>query len=122
MYLKHLPFRLRIAMKRALFVLIPVLLLAGLIAWRLQMKNAEAADQFKTSKARKSAAANVTVALARYQDIVHTYEVVGSVESPLNVKIASKVAGRIDYLQAREGDHVRAGQVLARIDPSEIRG
>src|SRR5579863_8470234 len=108
-------------MKRALYFLFPTMLLVGLIAWRLHTKNAEAAAQFKTSAARKKAPAIVTAAFAQYQDIVHTYEAVGTVESPLNVKIASKIAGRIDFLQAREGDRVHAGELLARIDPSEIQ-
>src|SRR5207253_2677940 len=47
-------------------------------------------------------------------------EAVGSVEAPLNVRISPKVTGRIDYLQAHEGDRVTQGEVLVRIDPSEI--
>jgi RND family efflux transporter MFP subunit len=109
-------------MKRALYFLVPAILLAGLIAWRLQIKNAETAAQLKTSAARKKAPAIVTAATAQYQDIVHTYQAVGTVESPLNIKIASKLAGRIDFLQAREGDRVHAGQLMVVIDPSEIQG
>src|SRR5262249_49395287 len=33
---------------------------------------------------------------------------------------APKVAGRINYLQVREGDHVSAGEVLVQIDPKEV--
>jgi len=38
----------------------------------------------------------------------------------LNVKISSKISGRINYLQVHEGDRVRRGQVLVRLDASEI--
>src|SRR5207244_9816728 len=51
---------------------------------------------------------------------VHTYEGVGNVESPADVRIGSKVTGRLVYLQAREGDRVARGQVLARIDSSQV--
>lgn len=67
----------------------------------------------------KSAPA-VTLASAEMRDISRIYKATGSVEAPHNVKIAAKVTGRIDFLQVREGDRVRKGQVLVRIDPSEI--
>ena len=70
--------------------------------------------------ARKNALPNVTIVPAVMRDIVQTYEAVGTIESPFNVKLAAKITGRIDYLQAREGDAVTQGQVLARVDPSEI--
>lgn len=37
-----------------------------------------------------------------------------------HIAIASKVAGRISELKAREGDQVSAGQVLARLDDEQI--
>lgn len=107
-------------LKRWLYVLIPLLLLGALIGWRLHEKTVQAAAQTKQREARAHALPVVAVATARRQDIVPTFESVGSVEAPLNVRIASKVSGRIDYLQAREGDRVRRGEVLARIDPAEI--
>lgn len=109
-------------MKRYLYILIPVALLVGLIAWRLRTKTSEQAQQNKAAQARKNAPANVTVVAAQRQDLVQSYESIGNVESPFNVKLASKITGRIDYLQAREGDRVRAGQLLVRVDPSEILG
>src|SRR5207249_2604403 len=97
-----------------------LLILGALIGWRLHVKQIQVAAQNQQRAARSKAAPVVTVAVARLKDIVPTFETVGSVEAPLNVKIASKVTGRIDFLQVREGDRVTRGQVLARIDPSEI--
>lgn len=37
------------------------------------------------------------------------------------VSIASKVPGRIDRIEVREGDVVRAGQVLVRLDDTQLR-
>jgi HlyD family secretion protein len=37
------------------------------------------------------------------------------------VEVASKITGRIISLEVREGDIVRQGQVLARLDDSEVR-
>lgn len=106
--------------RRLVIVGVPVLVLLALIGWRLSMKARAASDQAKMMAARLSMAPLVTVAPARVKDVVQTFEGVGNVESKLNVKIAAKVSGRISYLEVREGDRVQTGQVLARIDPTEI--
>jgi RND family efflux transporter MFP subunit len=111
------------AMKRYLkflYVLVPAILLFGLIAWRVGLKKKETTDRNKVAAARKNASPNVTVVPAAQRDIVQTYDAVGNVESPLNVRLAPKITGRIDYLQVREGDRVTQGQILVRVDPSEI--
>lgn len=107
-------------MRRWLAILIPVVALGGLIAWRLNVKKAEAASQEQQRQARKTSAPTVSVSEAKVRDIVHTFEALGNVEAPFNVKISPKVTGRIDFLQAREGDRVTAGQVLVRIDPTDV--
>jgi HlyD family secretion protein len=107
-------------MKRWILVLVPLLLLGALIGWRVREKTVAAAAQNQMRAARMKAVPMVAVAAAQVRDIVPTFESVGGVEAPFNVKIASKTAGRIDFLQVREGDRVVQGQVLVRIDPSEI--
>ncbi len=67
------------------------------------------------------APAPVTLASVTVQDIVSHFEYVGSVEAPLSVQIAPKVTGRIDFLQVKEGDHVSKGQMLVRLDPSDVQ-
>ena len=108
-------------MKRLLYVLIPAVVLGGLIAWRFQQNTAAKKQLDKTAQARKTAAPSVNVGTATVRDIVHTFEGIGSVEAPFNVKISPKVTGRLDFLQVREGDAVKAGDVLARIDPSQVQ-
>src|SRR6266571_1958144 len=107
-------------MKRWILVLVPLLVLGWLIGWRVNEKTAEVAAQNKMRAARMKAPTVVAVAAARVRDIAPTFESVGGVEAPFNVKIACKTTGRIDYLQVREGDRVTQGEVLVRIDPSEI--
>jgi RND family efflux transporter MFP subunit len=53
------------------------------------------------------------------QDLVEPLTVRGPVVALPNqdVKIAAQVAGRVDRLAVAEGDWVRAGQVIAEIDP-----
>jgi len=107
-------------MKRRFYLLIPLLVLLGLIGWRLVEKRAENVGRQEQRAARMKASPSVVVSPVEVRDIVHTFEVTGTVEAPLNVKIAAKVTGRIDALPFREGDKIKKGQVLVRIDPSEV--
>lgn len=107
-------------MKRWIYVLVPLAVLASLITWRLNQKHAADAVQQAQRTARAKAPPIVAVATASVRDIVHTYEGIGNVESPANVKISCKITGRIDFLQVQSGEPVKQGQVLVRIDPSEI--
>lgn len=109
-------------MKRWLFVLIPALILGTLIAVRVREKKAEAAAQSQVREARMKAVPVVSVATVINQDIVETYGGVGTAEAPYNIRISAKTTGRIEYLEAREGDKIKAGQVLVRLDPTEIEG
>src|ERR1041385_2903891 len=106
-------------MRRIFYFLIPALMLGGVITWRVVQNRRQEAAQAQATKARKTAPPNVRVATAVARDIVHEFQGVGNVESPADVRIATKVTGRLDYLQVREGDHVEKNQILARIDPAE---
>ncbi len=107
-------------MKRWLAILIPVLLVGTPVAWRLHQRSSEEAAQSMQQSARMRSAPIVSLAVAEVRDISSVFKATGSIEAPLNVAIAPKVSGRIEYLQVQEGERVRKGQVLVRIDPSEI--
>lgn len=107
-------------MKRWLPAVIFLLVLVSLIGFRLVQKRAAYALGTSQRAARMKAPTAVSVAPARLQDVTATFESVGSVEAPLSVNIAAKVTGRIDFLQAHEGDRVRKGEVLVRIDPTQV--
>nr|CAA9261955.1 hypothetical protein AVDCRST_MAG63-2471 [uncultured Armatimonadetes bacterium] len=108
-------------MKRWVYILFSVVVLASLIGWRLSQKRAEAAKSEAAGNAMRNAPALVETAALKRQDIVKTFEAVGSVEAPLAVDVTPKVTGRILYLGVREGDRVTAGQVLVNIDPAEVQ-
>lgn len=50
-----------------------------------------------------------------------SFDQVGSVESAQNVDIVAKTAGLILEVPLRQGDPVKRGQVLARIDPGQLK-
>lgn len=107
-------------MKRPLIWLIPMMVLAGLLVWRFATRSATQASLQLTQTARRGMASNVEVAPATVRTIVDTLEAVGNVESPFRVQISPKTAGRIEFLNVREGDPVKPGQILVTIDKTEV--
>ncbi len=107
-------------MKRRLRVILPVLFLGLLIVWRLGQNRAENADQSQQRAMKMKSAAVAALAEVEVRDLVSTFEATGSVEAPLSVKIAPKITGRIEMLNVQEGDRIKKGQVLVRIDSSEV--
>jgi RND family efflux transporter MFP subunit len=59
----------------------------------------------------------VTVASAQQQAVAQQFAQVGRVEAAQRVEIRPRVAGHIEAVLFKEGDLVRAGQPLFRIDP-----
>lgn len=107
-------------MKRWICIVIPLIVLSLLIGWRLSEKRAEGEAQNEMRSKRMNAPLVVTLSPVVRRDVAHTFEATGTVEAPLNVKIAPKVSGRIESLELHEGDRVKRGQVLVKIDPSEV--
>lgn len=54
-------------------------------------------------------------------DIEVTVVETGKIEAVQDVEVKSRVSGRIARLYVNEGDHVERGQLIAEIDPQEIR-
>lgn len=107
-------------MKRWIVLVFSLAVLGALVAWRIQMKRTEAAAIAAQRQARRKAAPVVSVAVAQVRDIVQTFEGVGTVEAPMNVRLSPEVSGRILFIAGREGERVSRGQVLVRLDPSEL--
>ncbi len=65
--------------------------------------------------------ANVTVDQALAQTLVHRRAVTGEIRSLRTSALASQAEGLLVGLDVEEGDEVRAGQVLARLDDTRAR-
>lgn len=105
-----------------LWIIVPLVLLGAVVYWRYGTKAKEEATAAKESKSRQGAPPAVISAIAGPQTIVSVLDVIGTAESPYRVEISPKSAGRIEYLTLREGDTVKKGEVLAKIDPTEVQG
>ncbi len=107
-------------MRKLLVWGIPALLLITLVGWRFAVKNATQAQMGKQGAGGR--AQSVELAATRSRTIVQSVQSVGNVESPFSVEISPKTTGRIEYLEVREGDVVTPGEVLVKIDPSDLQG
>lgn len=101
--------------------LLPFVVLVGLITWRITQKKAEAAQEAKSTAARKNAPLNVDAVPVVRRTITTTFDTAGTIEAPSTVQVSPRVTGRLLEILVREGDRVTPGQVLARIDPRETQ-
>jgi multidrug efflux system membrane fusion protein len=65
--------------------------------------------------------ASTDVMKAELRDITQGLEISGTVKAVNYAVIKARVAGELKEVVAREGDAVKAGDVLARIDPTEYQ-
>jgi membrane fusion protein (multidrug efflux system) len=75
----------------------------------------------ETQKKSEEQAVPVETALAERQGITASYSGTAPLEAPGEAQVVAKTSGVLLRLFAEEGDRVKAGQVLARIDPERPR-
>ncbi len=106
-------------MKKWVWIIVFVVGLVCVIAWRIGAKIQNAKTLQAQAATRKGSASNVVVGLAKAGDIENHLDTVGSLNTPFDIKLGSKVAGIVDMLNVRPGQDVKAGEVLVRINPIE---
>lgn len=85
--------------------------------------SAQAAETEAGGKAgeKKPEAVPVEVAAVAKRPIAASYTGTANLEAPAEAQVVAKTSGVLLQLLAEEGDQVKAGQVLARIDPDRPR-
>ena len=102
--------------------LVVVALLAGGVLRVLSQRKASQAAIAEASAARQAQPvelAGTDVVQATMLDIAQGLAVSGSLKAVNSAVIKARVSGELQGLTVREGDFVKAGQVIARIDASE---
>ena len=107
-------------MQRTAAVLIPLIVVGGAITWRLNVVNKEKAAASAEGPGKTKRTPNVTTAPVEVRDIVTSISVVGDISAVSEQRIAPRITGRLLELLVNEGDTVKAGQLIARIDGSDI--
>ncbi len=119
-------------MKRWIRWLLPVLalLILGLLGLRQLRGGAPAAAPAGGPAAVAASAASAAQPVlqlaeqdllrARRTELARGIEVSGTLEAVDSALLKARVAGELQKLAVREGDSVKAGQVLAQIDPTEF--
>jgi membrane fusion protein (multidrug efflux system) len=80
---------------------------------------ADSSDQEEESKPKKEKAIKVNVGEIRQGDLVLPVYADGAIRTPRSVMVKTKVGGELMSVLVRDGDRVKKGQLLARIDPRE---
>jgi multidrug efflux system membrane fusion protein len=89
--------------------------LAGAVAWAAN-HGASAAEK-KPDARRSEGPVAVTTAPVVQRDVQIVRNGIGTVTAAQSVTVRSRVDGQLDQVAFTEGQEVKAGQVLARIDP-----
>jgi len=84
------------------------LLLAGAAAWWWQQAERDAAPVYRTAPIGRG-------------DVVSTVSASGTINPVGSVSVGSQISGQLREVRVDFNDEVRAGQVLARIDPETFR-
>src|SRR5450755_3134990 len=100
------------ARRRALVISTVVVAFAGVGAW-YGLEHAQPDGVVKAA----AAPVPVTVAIASREDLPIYLSGLGVVQASFTVGIRPEVDGKLEQILFKEGEHVRKGDVLAKIDP-----
>lgn len=94
----------------------------GATQWLSQRKASQAQAAATSTKAvDRAELAKTDVVAVTDTDLSQELPISGSLKALSTAVVKARVAGELQGLQVREGDSVRAGQVVARIDPAEYQ-
>jgi membrane fusion protein, multidrug efflux system len=104
--------------KRLMGWFILALVMAGAGYWAWSRPAGETADKAKDN-AKEKPPVPVLVASAEARDMPVTLELVGRAEAYESVTLKARVDGQVAAVDYIEGQHVKAGQVLVRLDEGD---
>lgn len=100
---------------------VALLLVCAFVAQKLLARRADkAAAALPAKVAQGYDLAPSDVVVASTQELVRTLPVSGGLKAVNSAFLKAKVAGEVKALNVREGDAVKAGQVVGQIDTSEL--
>ena len=107
-----------LAVIRILIVLVVVL--GALVGGGFAVWKSPVGDKIRAKQAEGQLGELVRMEVVGLGDIVRTVSAPGSIEPQTNVQISSQVSARVLALPFREGDMVKEGDVVIRLDPQDL--
>ncbi len=111
----------KIAPRWIVIGVIVLALVAGVVRAMIQQRAKQDAASAPTATVTQVELANTDVMKAELRDITQGLPISGTVKAVNYAVIKARVSGELKEVMAREGDVVKAGDVLARIDPTEYQ-
>jgi membrane fusion protein, multidrug efflux system len=102
---------------RKLIILAVLVVLVVLIAWRLKTGRAEEQALLDQAASQANLPVPVQVSSVQQQTVPVALTALGTVTAYNTVTLNSRVSGQIVKVNFREGQNVRAGELLVQIDP-----
>ena len=100
-------------------VIIIITIAFALVLGRWVLSNT---DKIKATNARKNMAVpSVTVSEVKAEDVVRQFEAPARVMAKYRVEVLARISGYLTKSYFKEGDNVKAGQVLFEIEPQEYQ-
>lgn len=94
-------------MKRWIFVVLTVLLVAAAVYWWVALRGSGSAVRYLTAKVQRG-------------DVASTVTATGTLEAVTQVDVGSELSGRIQAIYVKYNEKVKRGQLLAQLDPSQL--
>ena len=110
-------------MKRRLLWIVPLLVVLALVVGVLRALDKRRNEQAAAAPARETLALDLApgdVVTARRSALARTLEVSGGLKAVNSAVVKAKVAAELRTLTVREGDRVKAGQVIGQLDTVEL--
>ena len=102
-------------MKKNIIIFLSVIIAAILIRYGFSMFG----NIMQGKAMRNKPAPSVTVQEIQEQNVIRSYEAPGRVVSKYRVDVLARISGYLLKSYFKEGDYVKAGQVLFQIEPAE---
>jgi multidrug efflux system membrane fusion protein len=99
--------------RRIIMVAVSAVAIGGAAAWYLL----QTSEPVRAAKSPAAAKVPVSVAVASRQDVPIYLSGLGTVQASYTIGIHAQVDGKLIDVNFTEGQHVKAGDVLAKIDP-----
>jgi len=106
-------------MKRGIITVVLIIVVIGIIAWVLN-GNKKKNDEQTALVAQGSGAVSVRVAAVKKEAVDLDFTANGNFAPQQELNFLSENAGRVNAIYVKEGDRVKKGQVIARVDAEII--